>query len=63
MLNTLFWISLVATLLMAWRSRSQWDAYHRAAVTRVALTNQIALTIGLAVLTVVLLVAKGFVRI
>jgi hypothetical protein len=63
MLNTLFWISLIATLVMAWRSRSQWDGYHRADVTRTALTNQITLTIGLAVLTVVLLVAKGFIRI
>jgi hypothetical protein len=62
MLSTLFTISLLATLFMAWRSYKQWDAYHRAAVTRVQMTNQVTATIGLAVLTIVLFVLRGILR-
>ena len=62
MLNTLFLISLLATLFMAWRSYKQWGAYNRAAVTRTAMVSQVTLTSGLAALTVLLLVVKSFVR-
>ncbi|MNT89695.1 hypothetical protein D3C72_2304710 [compost metagenome] len=62
MINTLFLLSLVATLFMAWRSKKQWDAYNRAAVTRVQMTNQVSITIALAVATVVLFIARGFLR-
>lgn len=59
MVFKLFLLSLLATLFMAWRSRKQWDAYHRAAVTRVQLTNQVTVTIGLGVLTVVLFLVSS----
>ena len=62
MINTLFILSLVATLFMAWRSKKHWEDYHRAGVTRVQMTNQVSLTIALAVLTIVLFIAKGFLR-
>jgi F0F1-type ATP synthase membrane subunit a len=62
MINTLFILSLLATLFMGWRSKQQWDAYNRASVTRVQMTNQVSVTVGLAVLTVVLFIARGFLR-
>jgi hypothetical protein len=63
MLNALFWICLLATLVMGWRSRTQWDAYNKAHTTRTAVVNQIFLTCALAVATVVLFVAARIVHI
>jgi len=63
MINTLFILSLLATLFMAWRSKKQWDAYNRAGVTRTQMVNQVSITTVLAVATVILFVLRGFIRI
>lgn len=59
MFSMLFWIGVIATAAMAFRSRQLWQAYHRADVGRVPLVNQIVATLAIGAGTVVVAVLKG----
>lgn len=56
MLSTVAGVTFIATLFMVYRNIKQYDAYHRAHVTRTQLVNQIFMTLLVGGLTIALFV-------
>lgn len=59
MLGTLAVVSLAATAASGFRNVRQWNAYHRAQVSRAKLVNSVATTLILAGATVALFLGRG----
>lgn len=62
MLSMLFWISLLATIVLAVVSKRRWDSYHRGVATRVELVNPIVFTLIAGAATVGTWVAQAVIR-
>lgn len=60
MLNTLTLLALAASGVTAWRSRSRWNAYHRAEISRAQLTNSLFASGGTAAGAAVLVLLRLF---
>lgn len=62
MLGMLFWIALIATIVLAVVSKQRWESYHRGGATRVELVNTIVFALVAAAATLGVWVAKGVTR-
>jgi hypothetical protein len=59
MFTMLFWLALVATIVLGVSSKRRWEDYHRGSVTRVELTNRIVAALLAGAATVGLLIGKS----
>ena len=62
MLTMLFWVGLIATIVLGVVSKQRWSSYHRGGATRVELVNTIVFALLAAAGTVGVWVAKGVTR-